>query len=309
MNNPSIESNSSSARDTFLYLLGLVTLVISTVSFGMLIYQYIDLKFPDILQYRYSSANYELIRTALASLVVVFPVFFWVSRVLHLDVVAHPEKRNISIRRWLLYFTVFVSSLVLIGDLITLIRSFLNGELTISFVLKVITIFFIAGATLFYYLSELRDKNYPRKAFQAVIVAVVLLAVVCGFYVAGSPQNQRLVRFDDQKSSDLQNIQSRLVYYWQQKGSLPTNLEVLNDPISGYTSPQDSQTGEAYEYNLTGSKAFQLCAVFNRASVAQLGDSSPFGDTWQHDAGRVCFDRTIDPLLYPVNPKNPIQVK
>ena len=129
MNNPSIESNSSSARDTFLYLLGLVTLVISTVSFGMLIYQYIDLKFDDVLRYRYSSpsANYGQIRTAIAALVVVFPVFFWASRVLHLDVVANPEKRNLAIRRWLLYFTVFVSSLVLIGDMIVLIQCFLNG--------------------------------------------------------------------------------------------------------------------------------------------------------------------------------------
>lgn len=304
------EIGGSSARDTFLYLLGLVALVISTVTFGMLIYQYIDLKFPDILQYRYSSpsTNYSLIRTAIAALVVVFPIFFWTNRVLHLDVVANPEKRHMGIRRWLLYFTVFVSALVLIGDLIVLIQSFLNGELTTAFLLKVLTIFFIAGSTLFYYWSELKEKAYPRKAFQSVIVAVVVLAVACGFYLAGSPQSQRLVRFDDQKSRDLQMVQDRLVYYWQQKGTLPTNLTIMNDPLANYTTPNDPQSGEAYEYRLTGVKSFQLCATFNKSNL--LDSSSPYVlNTWQHNAGRVCFDRIIDPLLYPVNPNNPIRVK
>ncbi len=206
---------------------------------------------------------------------------------------------------------------VVIGDLITLIHSFLNGDLTTSFVLKVITIFFIAGSTLFYYLSELRDRKYPRKAFQAVIIAAVVLAVGYGFYLAGSPQNQRLIRFDDQKVSDLQMTQSYLVYnWWQQKGSLPPTLDVLNDPISNFTVPRDPQTGQPYEYVITGPRSFQLCATFNKPSVTSgtsavkpiaAPGSAPLGsdmnDNWQHGAGRVCFDRAIDPALYPVRPK------
>src|SRR3989344_2896384 len=256
----------STPRDVFLYLLGLITLVVSAGMFGMLIYQYIDLKFPDILQYGYitSSANYGLIRTALAALVVVFPVFFWISWTLHKDVMTEPAKRDLRVRRWLLYFTVFVAGLVVICGLITFISSFLNGDLTTAFILKVLTIFFIAGSTLFYYLSELRDRVYPRKAFQLVIVGVVVLALGYGFYLAGSPQNQRLVRFDEQKISDLQSIQNYLVYnWWTQKGTLPKTLDELNDPISGFTVPVDSQSGEAYEYKVTNSKSFELCAIFN----------------------------------------------
>lgn len=300
----------STPRDVFLYLLGLITLVGSAGSFGMLVYQYIDIMFPDILQYGYTtpSANYSLIRTALAALVVVFPVFFWVSRTLHKDVVSEPAKRDLRVRRWLLSFTVLVAGLVVIGDLITLIQSFLNGDLTTAFILKVITIFFIAGSTLFYYLSELRNRAYPRKAFQMVIVGIVVLSLGYGFYLAGSPQNQRLVRFDDSKVSNLQTIQSYLVYnWWQQKGSLPANLDLLNDPISGFSVPVDPQSNQPYEYRLTGIRSFQLCATFNKESlVTDTTKPVPAGyqyDNWQHGAGRVCFDRTIDPTLYPVNPK------
>jgi hypothetical protein len=299
----------STPRDVFLYLLGLITLVMSAGSFGTLVYQYIDIAFPDVLRYgayNMPSTNYSLIRTALAVLVVSFPVFFWVSRTLHKDVVDEPAKRDLRVRRWLLSFTVLVAGLVVIGDLITLIQSFLNGDLTTAFVLKVLTVFFIAGSTLFYYLSELRDRTYPRQAFQAVILGVVVLSLGYGFYLAGSPQNQRLVRFDDQKINDLQMIQNYLVYnYWQQKGSLPKTLAELNDPISSFVVPVDPQTNNPYEYNLTGPKSFQLCATFNRDTVdpdLSVPAIYPYYN-WQHGAGRVCFDRTIDQSLYPVNPK------
>ena len=305
------EVSRSTPRDVFFYLLGLITLVMSAGSFGMLIYQYIDIKFPDILQYGYitPSANYSLIRTALAVLVVAFPIFFWVSWILHKDVVAEPAKRNLRVRRWLLYFTVFVAALMIIGDLITLIQSFLNGDLTTSFILKVLTIFFIAGSILFYYLSELRDRVYPRKAFQLVIVGVVVLSLVYGFYLAGSPQNQRLVRFDEQKVNDLQSIQNQLVYnWWQQKGSLPQTLDALNDSISGFSVPVDVQSNKSYEYQTTGLRSFELCATFN---LPTPGNSStvvkPISlggiDNWQHLEGRQCFNRTIDQTLYPVNPR------
>jgi len=239
---------------------------------------------------------------------VLFPVFFWVSRFIHKDVTANPEKQDSKLRKWLMYLTVFAAALVVIGDLIALIYSFLQGDLTTPFILKVVTVFFIAGSSFFYYLSEIRSRKYPRTAFQAVIVAVVVLAVVFGFYKAGSPQNQRLVRFDQQIVNNLQMIQDRLVYYWQQKGSLPTNLAELNDPISGFSVPVNPQTGDQYEYRTTAARSFQLCAEFNVSSqndqnIARPSyPQNPTFYNWEHNSGYSCFDRTIDPSLYPVKP-------
>lgn len=322
MNNPTDVRNST-PRDTFLYLLGLITLVATAVSFGMLVYQFIDIKFPDPLRYGYGygyspRVNYDMIRSALATLIVVFPVFFWVTRVLHKDVMANPEKSDLRIRRWLLYFTVFVAALVLIGDIITLIYSFLNGDFTTSFILKVLTILFIAGATLFYYLSELRGRDYPRRAFQAVIIAAVVFGVGTGFYLIGSPAHQRAIRLDEQKVSHLQMIQSQLIYqWWQQKGSLPNGLEELNDPISSFMVPRDPQTNQPYEYRKTGAKSFQLCATFNKPSLESelsgredsIAYPEPFLSNWQHGEGKACFDRTIDESLYPVNPGKPVPIR
>ena len=296
-----MENTKNAPRDTFLYLLSIITLITSAVAFGSLVFGLINIWFPDALQ-PYASVNYTSIRLALATLIVSFPVFFWVSLFLHNDVTANPEKRDAKIRRWLMYLTVFAAGLVVIGDLVTLIYSFLQGDLTMPFVLKVLVVFFIAGSSLFYYLNEVKNRSYPRHVFRVLIIGVVVLAVVSGFYKAGSPQSQRLIRFDQQKVSDLSVIQNQLVYYWQQKGSLPANLSLLNDPISGFTSPIDPQSNQVYEYRLVSMKVFQLCAEFNKPSEGTPSYPVGYLDNWQHSAGRVCFDRSIDSVLYPVKP-------
>jgi hypothetical protein len=296
-----MENTKNAPRDTFLYLLAIITLVASSVSFGVLVYQFINIWFPDILQNIPASAYFGTIRVALASLVVVSPVFIWVSLFLRKDVVTHPEKQELKIRRWLLYLTVFVAALVIIGDLVTLIYNFLNGDLTTAFILKVIVILFVASSSLFYYLAELRNFNYPRRLFQWSVIGVIVASIIYGFYVAGSPQSQRLIRFDEAKVSNLQTIQGQIIFYWQSKTALPSNLSQLNDTISGFSVPNDPQTNQPYKYSVTGPRSFQLCAVFNNASVnnPRVQPTVYPYDNWQHDAGTICFTRIIAPALYP----------
>ncbi|OGN09450.1 MAG: hypothetical protein A3C61_01255 [Candidatus Yanofskybacteria bacterium RIFCSPHIGHO2_02_FULL_39_10] len=313
-------TNQNIPRDAFLYLLSIITLIISAVSLGTVVFQYINVYIPDIISdpYLTQSSYLGTMRYALATLVIVFPVFVWVSWFLRKDISKFPEKRELKIRRWLLYLTLFVATLVIIGDLVVLLRSFLEGELSQRFVLKILAILFIAGSIFVHYLSELKDRKggYKRiKIFDWAIVAVVLASIVAGFFIAGSPMNQRLIKMDERRVSDLQTIQWQIINYWQRKESLPVSLNDLADPISGFIVPKDSQTGQVYEYNVLGGLKFELCAVFSTTSldegvqrqaqqpkavpIAIDGRSSYISDVWWHDVGRVCFERTIDPDLYP----------
>ena len=151
-------------RDTFIHLLAIITLVVVAVGFGMAVFNYIDFYFPDPVATGYHNgrmlSSYEWpIRQAMAMLIVVFPVFFWVSRFLEKDIDKYPEKRELKIRKWLLYLTLFAAALVMIGDFVTVVNNFLRGELTTHFVLKALTIFFISGSIFYYYLIQLRDRD------------------------------------------------------------------------------------------------------------------------------------------------------
>mgnify|MGYP001564185816 FL=1 len=162
------EAGKNLPRDTFLYLLAIISLITVAVGFGMAAFNYIDYYFPDPATDYYRCAgflgrclsNYESpIRQAMAMLIVVFPVFLWVSRFLRKDVEGHPEKRELKIRKWLLNLTLFAAALVIIGDFVTVVSNFLQGELTTRFILKALTIFFIAGSAFYYYLAQLKGSG------------------------------------------------------------------------------------------------------------------------------------------------------
>jgi hypothetical protein len=305
--------NKNLPRDVFLYLLSIVALGMLAVNFGALLFQFINIYVPDAIadQYQSASSYFQSVRWEISTLVIVFPVFLWVSRYLNRDLEANPEKRELKIRKWLLYLTLFVAGVVVIGDLIALVYNFLQGELTRRFVLKVLSIFVVAGSVFYYYVHELRERVASTKLFSRIVVAVVTAGIIAGFIVAGSPQAQRYNRFDERRVSDLQGIQWQVAEYWRLKRALPTNLDALTDNFSGYKAPLDPQTNQPYEYRTTGSLSFQLCANFKTDNPeanpygprgASSVDSYGLVSNWAHGEGKQCFDRTIDPDKFP-NPK------
>ena len=115
-------------REVFFHLLAIVTLYLSAISFGALLFQYIDRFFPDPLVDYYPRLS-GAIRWAIASLVIVFPVYLWLSWTLRREEIRDPARRELKVRKWLLYFTLFVAAVVINGDLVALIYNFLGGDL------------------------------------------------------------------------------------------------------------------------------------------------------------------------------------
>ncbi len=298
-------------KDFFLWAGAMIALYGSVISFIVLLFEYINKSFPDPLDY-YVDPYSGGIRFAMASLIVLVPVTILLMRFIRSDIAREPMKSELWVRRWALVLTVFVAAAALVGDLITLINYFLGGDLTTRFILKVIVLLVVAGAIFFHFLADLRGywSANPERAKMAGLAAgaVVLIAIASGFFILGSPAEVRLVRLDAQKVSDLQNIQWQVVNYWQQKEKLPVSLDELKDPLSGAVIPVDPQTGESYTYEVTGRLSFKLCATFNKEGVGDIyaaprpvavEGKGVESDSWQHAAGEVCFDRTIDPERYP----------
>ncbi|MDP3726473.1 MAG: DUF5671 domain-containing protein [bacterium] len=309
--------NKTGPKDVFGHLLAIIGLYVSVLSFGALLFGLINLYIPDVLQYEHGRFAVESLKWPLAILVIVFPLYVWLTAYLQRDLQKNPEKKELKTRRWLLYFTLFATAVVIIGDMVTLIFRFLNGDLTLQFVFKVCAILAIAGSVFTYYVWNIR-KDIPASSHsgmrwfvRGVLLAGVLL-IVFGFFVAGSPFAERMKRFDERRIQNLQTLQYEIVNFWQTKETLPTTLDELRDDIRGFTPPQDPETGESYGYTVVSTNEFTLCAMFKAANkevaVAPLRKpipASPEGyfpapeENWLHDAGETCFTRTIDPDRYP----------
>lgn len=149
-----------SARDAFLHLLLFSTLYVSAFNLGQLLFQLIDLAFPDPADARFSRAFVdETIRWSIASLVVAFPVFLGVSRRARRELAGDAARRASPVRRWLTWMTIFIASAVLIGTVIGLVYNLLGGELTVRFVLKAATVGGIAGTAFRYYLADVNADD------------------------------------------------------------------------------------------------------------------------------------------------------
>ncbi|MEX2052370.1 MAG: DUF5671 domain-containing protein [Candidatus Paceibacterota bacterium] len=319
----------------------LVTLITSVVSFLNLIFETLNKRFPDALnasyQYGYNTYDYESIRASLATLIIVFPIFLAITYYWRKFSSEGMTSLDEMFKKWVMYIILFLSAVISAVDLIVLVRYFISGEITSRFILKVLAVLIVAGLIGLYYLHILRREGSQTsgrdRIFGGVAALLVVLAISYSFMIIGSPMEQRSLRLDMRRVNDLQTIQYQIINFWQQKEKLPANLSELTDPLSGFSLPVDPEfeKGRTYEYALKGPLTFELCATFARPmpqgwqeyggyyggggimpmfAERDKAVSYPYpypgggmNESWDHEEGRTCFERTIDKELYPPYPK------
>lgn len=294
-------------KDFFLHLGATIALYVSTFSLINLAFSIINYIFPDVLSYSFYTSS---IAWPISVLIILVPILYLIEFFVSKDIVVNPDKRDLWVRKWRIHLTLFLSGAIIIGDFVTLINVYLNGEITARFIYKVVSILIIIGIIFAYYLRDRQRsvENLKISAQQKVIawigIILVLGLIIGGFMIVGSPSHMRAVRFDESRISDLTNIQWLIVNNWQNTGKLPANLGDLRDSISGVSIPTDPETGTQYEYNVKSTTSFELCATFSEQSQVNNVKSDPRStDNWSHTKGKTCFERNIDPLKYPVNSK------
>jgi hypothetical protein len=149
--------SSESARDAFLYLLSFATLGIWSQSLGEIGFIVIDRFIPDPLNRTYDNSAYQL-ASSLARLIVVFPIYLFLMRLLIKELTAHPDKYQSGIRKWLTYLALFVAALIVIINIVIFLTSLLRGELTLRFTGRVVIVLIVAGGIFWYYLTWLQRQ-------------------------------------------------------------------------------------------------------------------------------------------------------
>ena len=303
------KSDHISPKDVFLDIWTVATLYVSAGFLISLLFDFVNYYLPDAANPYFSA---DSLRWSVAILLTIFPTHVIAQWLLQKEYSKEPAKRERRLHKWLLYLTLFLAAAAIVGDLATLIYNFLGGELSARFILKVLSVALVAGGILSYYILDLRREGVKLSSASIwlvrVIIVFVAVAVIGAFFVAGSPFRQRDVKIDEQRINHLQTIQNEIVYnYWQNKRELPPSLGALRNDITGFAPPVDPETSSPYEYLKTGDLSFELCGVFTTSNLNDpkarfVPEAFPYGkspENWQHASGRVCFNRTIDPALYP----------
>ncbi len=298
------------AREAFLYLVMFAALYTAAISFGNVMFVLINRAFADIAFTPPAAASAEMLRWGLAYLVISFPAFLLIQRLVRRTLRTDQELRSSRIRKWLTYLTLFVSAGVLAGDLIALVFFGLGGELAVRFLLKVGVVAAIAGSVFGYYFWDLRqDDAEPAEGsqpsrlpvvFAGVSAVAVVVAVVLGLVAVGSPGTARERGLDVARVSNLRDIVRGVDIYWERNGALPASLEALSGERDiNIVSIVDAETREPYAFRATAEKAYELCATFSLAAPTDQTSlrTYPYRERfWRHPAGYHCFDlEAIEP--------------
>ncbi len=282
----------TTAKNFVLQLGSLIALYVSIGFLIALIFGVINLAYPDFSQYPWESDSASSsIRAAIASLVVFFPTFLVLTRIINKTRRTEGGSQH-SALRWLVYLSLLVGGGVLLGDLVAVINNFLNGELTTRFFLKALTVLVVVGLAFIYYLRDVRgywrDHEAESKKFGVAAAVLVLAALILGFMTTEAPSTVRERSIDERVISDLSLIQNGINDYYYAHNALP---ETLATAFPEQTYLPEAPTGrEAYSYAKTGDTSYALCAQFGIASDESAKRAYP---TWVHKAGHTCFDLII----------------
>lgn len=306
-------SRQASTVDVVINFFSFILLGIVATALGTLYFQIINLTFPDALDmtnwYSVSAAT-SSIHYATAALLIGFPLYFFSLRLWFRKFREDEGRMESKLSKWLTYLVLLVTAVTIVGDLITVVFTMLQGEITARFFLKALTILSIAGAIFGFYYLERRKIQYhvdvARKTFQNFgrgVALLVVLGIAFGFFAGGSPTTQRDRTLDQTRINHLSSLASCVEQYASSFGALPTSLSDLTQS-SQYSycagSMKDPETGAPYDYRVvTSSQAagagrvgvFELCATFALSSDASTPQRNGFDSEtlwYEHGAGRSC---------------------
>jgi Domain of unknown function (DUF5671) len=297
------------AKHFVLQLGSLVSLYLSISFLLVLLFNLITLSYPDPAEgyYIVESAS-SGIRLGIAMVVVFFPTYLILTRIVNKSRRDANAGTYLGLTKWLIYLSLLIGGIVILGDLVAVIMGFLEGELTQRFILKALSVLVVVGAAFHYYLLDAKGywmKQEQKSILYAIGMGVVVFASVAyGFANIETPAAVREGRLDSQQVTDLQTIQYQIENYLALNGTLP---EKLTDLDMSDSLPQAAEEREPYTYERT-QNGFELCATFVKASTQEeMAWASGFDETmaiknrdnWTHGEGRYCFERVLN-----ANPQN-----
>lgn len=298
----------NTAKNFALQLGSLVSLYVTIVGLIMLMFSVITVRYPDVAQgYWEIESAASSIRFAIAMLIVFFPAYIVLTRLVN-NVRRKEHGTYLTLTKWLIYLSLLIGGGAILGDFVSVIYGFLNGELTMRFVLKALSFFVVVGTAFVYYLFDAKGfwQTHERESVLygcgAGVIVLVIFAI--GFTNTQTPQEVRQYRLDTTQVNDLSMMQSNIEVFHSTAGSLPESLDAA---FAGMEMPVAPEDRKAYEYHVTGTTTYELCATFAHESskAEQMQNAQPMytedlrmkgNMNWTHGAGTWCFKRAVGAL-------------
>lgn len=292
-------NKNSAPKFAFYYLLSLVALIFMTISTGMIFFQVINKYLPDLFGNYGADFSSGALKFAISAIIISSPIFYIVTRFICRHLYKGTLDKDAGIRRWLSYFILFVSAVIIIVSLIMTINSYLNGELTNKFIWKMVVVVALSAIVFSFYLYDIKRekvigiKDKVFKIYFWASLAIVLSAFVYSLTIVESPKETRNRRVDDQIVSNFYSLESGINSYYDKHKVLPPSLDLVKAEVSYLNSDAmlDPVSKEALVYEISGTSTYKLCATFRTSNMDKNREEFRYvEDNKRHEAGYGCLD-------------------
>ncbi len=154
---PPSQLSQLATRNTFICVLLFTAMVFSAIYVTVLGHALVDLWFldpGDQLDRVMKKLNW-----AIAVLVVVVPLFIWLTWYDNRQAVVDASYRRSLIRKRLTYLTLFISALVFASDAVLVIYAFLDDQITMRFLLDIGVVSAVSAGVFIFYLRDAEDMK------------------------------------------------------------------------------------------------------------------------------------------------------
>ncbi len=282
-----------------------ISLYLSVSFLLVLVFGIINLLFPDPAEgyYMRESAS-SSVRLGIAMVLVFFPTHLYLTRVVNRLKRTQPNDAHLVITKWLLYLSLLVGAGALLIDLVVVIMTYLEGDVTTRFIAKALAVLGIIGAAVHYYTLDVRGfwiKNESKSIMFGIgTTLVAFVAIAYGFATVDSPSTVRAHKLDAAQITDLQSIQYKIEEKLSISSStLPVSIVAAYGEFPAPTAPIGRPD---YRYNVTES-GFELCAAFSAPMQTDLQFNPVMidkeqriinRDDWNYKVGDFCFKRLLN---------------
>ena len=298
-----IKKQNNSAKFAFFYVLSFVALVFMSFGVGITLFQIINKFVIDILE---GGGRYQpdALKFAISALLIATPIFYITTREIHKNLFSGALEKNSEIRKWLTYFILLITSVIMIAWFIAVVNGFLEGELTLKFGLKsLVAIGINAGIFLFYLYDIKRDevkgvKNKTVKLYLYVSLFVVITVFISALFVVESPTETRNRKIDQRVMRNISRIENAIESYYREFDMMPEDYEALKDNERYLVDEnfENVSTKKQIQYKIVEDKQYELCTDFLASNQNQEDSRGMYYEERNdnlHDSGYQCFKRKI----------------
>lgn len=299
-----IKQTNNAAKFAFFYVLSLVALVFISFGVGITLFQMINKFIVDIINEYSGRYDPDSLKFAISALLIASPIYYITMREIHKNLYSGMLAKESEVRKWLTYFILLVTSVIMIGWFIAVVNNFLGGELTLKVGLKALVAILINAGIFSFYLYDIKreqvkeTKNKIIRIYLYTSLVIVIGVFIAALFVVESPKETRNRKIDERTINNIWDVSNAIESYYQEFDILPNDFDELIDK-ENFLSQKDLEnplSGDRLEYKIVSETKYEICTDFLTSNLEQEDYDKYYYNTGNnnlHDSGYQCLERRV----------------